>query len=220
MSGILIVSKDIKKREALKKELSSGHNIHEADSIERAVSMLVSKDIDLAVIRDEKNFEITNRLRSASDIPIIDVLEEQSPSQTIDAFSAGADDVISCPYETIELVHRIKALIRRFSMTKDTQMQKYGMNINHYSRTVSFGSKTINLAKKEFKLLLTLLSDIGKVFSRETLMDIVWGLDCESDVRTVDVHIKRLREKLAENERFSISTVHGKGYKVTKVKSV
>ena len=214
MADILIVSKDIKAREALKKELSSENDIHEADGIERALAIVLSKDIDIAVLREENGAFITKELRDQSDVPII-AITDGGTNGIVGAFDMGADDALSCPYDARELSKRIMSLMRRFSMTRNTEYSKCGMSINQYSRTVTYDDKTVNLPKKEFKLLMTLLSDIGKVFSRQTLMDIVWGLDCESDMRTVDVHIKRLREKLAQNERFSISTVHGKGYKVT-----
>jgi DNA-binding response OmpR family regulator len=129
-------------------------------------------------------------------------------------FQAGTDDYLVKPFEPKELTFRIKALLRRYDHQQDESLLQIGTTmINKKSYEVQVGKRTLLLPLKEFELLTYLISNPKLVFSREHLIEQIWGLDYEGDARTVDVHIKRLRERFSKlTNDFQIKTVRGVGY--------
>ncbi|MBQ4346688.1 MAG: response regulator transcription factor, partial [Oscillospiraceae bacterium] len=120
------------------------------------------------------------------------------------------------PINVNEMVLRVQALLRRAKMISDRRQTIGGTVLEWDSMTVSFGSQSIVLPQKEFMLLYKMAAYPGKIFTRQQLMDEIWGYDSESDSHTVDVHIGRLRERLRGNEDFKIVTIRGVGYKVVR----
>ena len=117
------------------------------------------------------------------------------------------------PVDEEELILRIAALLRRSRIAADRQLQIGSTKLNFTSLSISVNDKTESLPKKEFLLLFKLLSSPGRIFTRRQLMDEVWDLDSDSDERTVDVHINRLRDRFRDSNDFEIQTVRGLGYK-------
>ena len=149
-------------------------------------------------------FEVCQQIREYSDVPIIMLTAKGDDMDKILGLEYGADDYITKPFNILEVKARIKAIMRRISkrdknQENDKVIIKGEMKIDCESRRVIIGGKEINLTAKEFDLLELLAMNPGKVYSRENLLNIVWGYEYPGDARTVDVHIRRLREKIETN---------------------
>ena len=163
-------------------------------------------------------WEVFRRVRAESDVPIIMLTARDDDIDKIVGLELGADDYLTKPFNPRELVARIKAILRRSGRpaeSRDGGAQITLLNLMIYPerRQVRVNNRAVNLRMKEFDLLLTLAENPGVVFSREKLLDIVWGYDFAGETRTVDVHIAHLRHKLAGMQPV-IETVWGVGYKL------
>lgn len=163
--------------------------------------------------------EVCQQIREFSNVPIIMLTAKSDDMDKILGLEYGADDYITKPFNILEVKARIKAIIRRSGQKEQSNAKSktvtFGnLKINCESRRVYVGSKEVNLTAKEFDLLELLVFNPNKVYSRENLLNIVWDYDYPGDVRTVDVHIRRLREKIEENpsEPKYIHTKWGVGY--------
>lgn len=176
------------------------------------------------VLPDVDGLEICQKIREKNNIPIILLTSKCEDMNKILGLEYGADDYVTKPYNILELKARIKAVLRRTKLSSpksgDQTMQIDDFMINTLGRKVSLNNEDINLTAKEFDLLLLLASNPGKIYSREELLELVWGYEYFGDLRTVDVHIRRLREKIEkEHEEFNksnkykyILTKWGSGY--------
>ena len=131
-------------------------------------------------------------------------------------FSFGADDYMIKPVNVNELLLRIQALLRRARINSEKKIVIGSTIIDYESMTVKYNDDDIVLPLKEFNLLFKLLSFPGKIFTRQQLMDEIWGMDSETDDRTINTHINRLRERFSNNQDFEIVTIRGLGYKAVK----
>ena len=163
-------------------------------------------------------FEVCQQIREFSDVPIIMLTAKGDDMDKILGLEYGADDYITKPFNILEVKARIKAIIRRSSSKEQTEVQKTysynGLSIDLDSRRGYINDDEVNLTAKEFDLLELLMLHPNKVYSREELLNTVWGYDYPGDVRTVDVHIRRLREKIEDtpsNPKY-IHTKWGVGY--------
>ncbi len=164
-------------------------------------------------------YEVLQQIREFSDVPVIMLTAKGEDMDKILGFDSGADDYITKPFNILEVKARIKAITRRAGKNNDDAEEgkvitKGDMTINCDSRQVMIGDREINLTAKEFDLLELLATNPGKVYSRDDLLNIVWGYEYPGDARTVDVHIRRLREKVEENpsDPKYIYTKWGVGY--------
>jgi DNA-binding response OmpR family regulator len=164
-------------------------------------------------------FEVLNRIREFSSMPVIMLTAKGEDMDKILGLEYGADDYITKPFNILEVKARIKAIMRRSSKKKvveesGTKIVKGEMIIDVEGRSVKIKDKEVNLTAKEFDLLELLVNNPNKVYSREKLLSIVWGYEYPGDVRTVDVHIRRLREKIENNpsEPQYVFTKWGVGY--------
>ena len=162
-------------------------------------------------------WQVCREVRKVSNIPIIMLTAKDETFDKVLGLELGADDYIVKPFEMKELVARIKAVLRRFQTaeTPSKELSFPGLTINISQYTVTFMGRELEMPPKELELLYFLASHPGMVFTREQLLEQVWGYDYFGDSRTVDVHVKRLREKLSEGEQMGwmIKTVWGVGYK-------
>lgn len=185
------------------------------DLIEKQKFNLVIMELELPGL---SGFELCRRIREKHTTPIIFLTSKSDDSSKVLGFEYGADDYITKPFVMLELKARIKALLRRSKMPdtlNPTNIMKFGdILVNTLGRKVQVREKNINLTAKEFDLLLLMILNAGKVFSREELLDAIWGYEYYSDVRTVDVHVRRLREKIEEDSSKPeyIQTKWGVGY--------
>ncbi|HAK58525.1 MAG TPA: DNA-binding response regulator [Lachnospiraceae bacterium] len=166
-------------------------------------------------------FEVCQQIRDFSDVPIIMLTAKGDDMDKILGLEYGADDYITKPFNILEVKARIKAIIRRSGKTeavqapKNDEMANYdGLKVDIEGRQVFINDQEVNLTAKEFDLLELLMTHSGKVYSREQLLDEIWGKSYPGDVRTVDVHIRRLREKIevSPSEPKYIHTKWGVGY--------
>lgn len=169
-------------------------------------------------------YDVCREIRKTSTKPIIMLSAKGEVFDKVLGLELGADDYIIKPFDSKELVARVKAVLRRYREIPAPQTDSGDTHstgpvefpylvINQANYTVTYKNRIVDMPPKEFELLFFLASSPNQVFTREQLLNNIWGYDYVGDTRTVDVHIKRLREKLTDNEYWSISTVWGIGYK-------
>lgn len=186
-----------------------------------ALRLMESTHIDLVVLdvmmpaMDGYDFLKTIR-DGGSDIPVLIITAKDSAEDLRKAFMLGTDDFMVKPVDEIEMLLRIKALLRRAKIGEEQKLTVGGTELLYGSFTVRKNGGEITLPKKEFQILFKLLSFPNKTFTRAALMEEFWSMDSESEARTVDVHINRLRERLRGNGDFEIVTVRGLGYKAVR----
>ena len=189
-----------------------------AEDGQEALEILDQQHVDLVLLDimmpRMDGYEFTRTLREAgSEIPILMVTAKEGLQDKKMGFIIGTDDYMVKPVDEEEMLLRITALLRRSRIAADRRLQIGKTELNFNSMTVTVNGAGESLPKKEFLLLFKLLSNPGRIFTRRQLMDEIWDMDSESDERTVDVHINRLRDKFRGNEDFELSTVRGLGYK-------
>ena len=166
-------------------------------------------------------YQVCREIRKSNNVPIIMLSAKGETFDKVLGLELGADDYIIKPFETKELVARVKAVLRRYQMPAESapvgatvqcvEYQDLIINLSNYS--VQYCGKTVEMPPKELELLYFLASSPNQVFTREQLLDHIWGYEYIGDTRTVDVHIKRIREKIKDHANWSIETVWGIGYK-------
>lgn len=177
----------------------------------RAQPALVVLDVMLPGM---DGWEVLDKLRQESDVPVIMLTAKGDTLDRIQGLDLGADDYIVKPFDAKELLARIKAVLRRSSLPENDKCVAFeGLEISLDNYSVTLDGKQIEMPPKEIELLFFLASREGKVFTREQLLEQVWGFDFFGDSRTVDVHVKRIREKLGERDAWQLKTVWGVGYK-------
>ncbi|GGH77647.1 DNA-binding response OmpR family regulator [Pullulanibacillus pueri] len=222
MTKILIVDDDPYIRELIGVFLrQEGFDIHEASDGEEALSVLESIKVDLVILDimmpNMDGWELCQEIRRYYDeeLPLLMLTAKGETKQKVKGFDLGTDDYMVKPFEPIELVARVKALLKRYKISLSRKIQIGDLTLNQKSYEVFDGDQPLTLPLKEFELLFKLGSQPGKTFSREQLIEDIWGFDYEGDERTVDVHIKRLRQRLAQHEeQFKIVTIRGLGYRL------
>lgn len=166
-------------------------------------------------------YEVCREIRKTSSIPIIMLSAKGEIFDKVLGLELGADDYMIKPFDSKELVARVKAVLRRYKISAAKEDKKtavelaeypdLSINLSNYS--VIYHGKTVDMPPKELELLYFLASSPNQVFTREQLLDNIWGYEYLGDTRTVDVHIKRIREKISDHESWALTTVWGIGYK-------
>ncbi len=219
---ILVVDDDLNICELLRLYMENdGYTVSIANDGEAAVKMFgeFKPDIVLLDIMLPKmdGWQVCREIRKTSDKPIIMVTAKGETFDKVLGLELGADDYIVKPFETKEVMARIKAVLRRTNTTpqeevKQVEYDKLVINLTNYEMKVD--GKVVNTPPKELELIYHLASNPNRVFTRDQLLDEVWGFDYYGDSRTVDVHVKRLREKLeGVSDKWALKTVWGVGYK-------
>lgn len=202
--------------------VKEGFEVASASRGDEAVKMFKSDPPSLmlldVMLPGMDGWQVCREIRKVSNIPIIMLTAKDETFDKVLGLELGADDYIVKPFETKELVARIKAVLRRYQQsdaTPDKEISFPGLTINISHYTVTYLGKELDMPPKELELLYFLASHAGSVFTREQLLEQVWGYDYFGDSRTVDVHVKRLRDKLSGSEQlgWSIKTVWSVGYK-------
>ncbi|WP_077324159.1 response regulator transcription factor [Virgibacillus siamensis] len=220
MFSILIADDDPHIRELLRFYLQKeGYEALEAIDGQEALDVLETKNVHLAIVDimmpNVDGYELCAEIRSTYDIPVIMLTAKGELTDKEKGYTAGTDDYVVKPFEPKEVLFRIKALLRRFQMANEAEIRLGNTVINRNNYEVNSNGRLIILPLKEFELLAQLASYPRRIFTREQLIEHVWGNDFIGIDRTVDVHVKRLRERFADSkEDFTIETVRGKGYKL------
>jgi two-component system alkaline phosphatase synthesis response regulator PhoP len=205
-----------------------GYNTILVDNGNDALKKLIENKFD-AVILDwmlpELNgIEILKWIRNKSsqkDVPVMFLTAKNDEFDTVLALEIGADEYISKPFRNKEFIARLKSLLRRTRSNNeigkedipDKEWSRNGVVVNETKRTVSINNEVIDLSRKEYELLILLIKYPGRVFTRDELLNTIWGYEYFGGTRTVDVHIRQIRKKVEKYGLSNISTVHGVGYK-------
>ena len=222
MLKILLVDDDPNIRQLVNLYLQKeGFEVMMADRGDEALKMFKASPPNLILLDimlpGMDGWQVCREVRKVSNIPIIMLTAKDETFDKVLGLELGADDYVVKPFDMKELVARIKAVSRRFQAadTPERELSFPGLTINIDQYTVKYMGRELEMPPKELELLYFLASHPGMVFTREQLLEQVWGYDYFGDSRTVDVHVKRLREKLTEGEKLGwmIKTVWGVGYK-------
>lgn len=219
MFNILIVEDDKNLKKLIKITLlREDYNVFEANDGEEALNVLDKEYIDLIIsdvmMPKMDGFELIKELRSSKyQLPILIITAKDSISDKREGFLLGADDYMVKPIDIEELVLRVNVLLKRSKSINEKQIKIGDLHLDYNQMSVIKNDKVYILTQKEFLLLFKLLSEPNIIFTRQELMEEIWGLESESDYRTVDVHVKRIREKMTDINEFEIVTVRGVGYK-------
>ncbi|MDO5780243.1 MAG: response regulator transcription factor [Clostridium sp.] len=220
LEKVLIVDDDVHINELIDMYLKSGgYSTKKCFNGNDACNIVTSEDIGLVILDvmlpGKDGIEVLKYIRKSSDVPVIMLTAKGEVFDKVLALELGADDYMVKPFDPKELLARVKAVTRRYTVDNQAKdVIKYSdLTIDIGGYEVTYKGSTVKLAPKELELLHFMASNPNKVFTREQLMYEVWGYDYPGDSRTVDVHIKRLREKVKGGENWELQTVWGVGYK-------
>ena len=202
-----------------------GYEILTAADGEEALQVFFDEPVDLVLLDvmlpKMDGIQVCQRIRESSNVPILMLTAKGEDMDKILGLEYGADDYMTKPFNILEVKARIKTVLRRAGSPAANEEKKlirvHDMEVNIVNRSVTLGGKEVRLTAKEFDLLQLFITNRGKVFSRETMLETVWKYDYMGDARTVDVHIRRLREKIERNpaQPEFIFTKWGVGYYFT-----
>ena len=221
---ILVVDDEVLLVKGMKFNLENeGYTVETAYDGEAAVELARGTDFDLIILDlmmpKLDGLSACMKIREFSNVPIIMLTAKSEDADKIMGFESGADDYITKPFNILELKARIRAMLRRAGTSTQREVKRTRLTAGHISldseqRVAIRDGETVELTAKEYDLLELLMKNPRRVYSRENLMDLVWGYTYAGDFRTVDVHIRRLREKLERNsaEPELIMTKWGVGY--------
>ena len=203
---------------------NEGYQVDACYDVESAVQMARNGGYSLIILDlmmpGLDGLEACQQIRSFSTVPIIMLTARSEDSDKLLGFESGADDYVTKPFNILELKARIRALLRRASMpaagggADDGVLRRAHLELDSAKRSVKSAGRSVELTAKEFDLLELLMRNPGRVYSRDNLLDLIWGYDYQGDARTVDVHIRRLREKVERDSASPelIITKWGVGY--------
>ncbi|WP_330368715.1 response regulator transcription factor [Alkaliphilus metalliredigens] len=220
MNKILIVDDDPHIRELVKVLLrNEGFDVHEAFDGVEALSKLETIKVDMVILDvmmpNMDGWQLCRELREHYDLPLLMLTAKGETSQKVKGFQLGTDDYLVKPFEPMELVVRVKALLKRYQIITSQTVRIGELVMNQKNYKVTVGSESFTLPLKEFELLFKMASYPEKTFSREQLIEDIWGYDFAGNERTLDVHINRLRQRFPEeNHSFKIRTIRGLGYRL------
>ncbi len=222
MFKIIVIDDDINLNFLIAKVLTkNGYQVHQCYNAESAYDVLDKNYIDLIItdimMPGIDGYKFTESLRKEKiDIPILMITAKEEFKDKVMGFNVGADDYLVKPINLDELVLRVKALLRRAKINNEKKVSVGSTSLDYNTFTVQTLDEIVELPQKEFNILFKLFSYPNQIFTRTQLMNEFWGMLSESDERTIDVHINRLRDKFKDNPDFEIVTVRGLGYKVVK----
>lgn len=197
-----------------------GHTVLPAQDGGEALRLFEeNKDTELLILDimmpEKDGWEVCREVRKTSDVPILLLSARSQEFDQLNGFEAGADDYVTKPFSPVLLMKRVEVLLKRAHTTKKVQSDCiHGLTVDRNAHQVFVDGTEIALTVKEFKILLKLIDNLGRVYSREQLLDDIWGFDYFGDTRTVDSHVARLRTKLGDWGNKHLKTVYGVGYKI------
>ena len=220
MSKILIVDDDPHIRELARVFLQNeGFGVDEAVDGVDALAKLEAITVDMVILDimmpNMDGWELCRVLRESYDFPLLMLTAKGETDDKVQGFQLGTDDYLVKPFEPLELVMRVKALLKRYRIATSQTIQIGALYMDRKTFEVRVATESITLPLKEFELLFKLGSYPGKTLSRDQLIQDIWGYDFDGNERTLDVHINRLRERFpVEQYAFQIRTIRGLGYRI------
>ncbi|GKS11801.1 DNA-binding response regulator [Paenibacillus chitinolyticus] len=221
MTQILVADDDAHIRKLITLYLrSEGFDTIEAANGIEALSIMENSTVDIVILDimmpHMDGWELCREIRRLyPEIPLLMVTAKGESGQKVKGFQLGTDDYVTKPFDPLELVMRVKALLKRYRIVSSQVVQLGGIVLDRRALKVIREGKELILPLKEFELLFKLACHPGQILTREQLIVQIWGMDYKGDDRTVDVHIKRIRERFAEDaEHFRIETVRSLGYRL------
>lgn len=216
---ILIVDDEMDIRELigfyLKKE---GFDVLEAGNGDEALDILDNEYVDLAIVDVMMpvmdGFELVENIKEYKDVPIIMLTAKGESKDKLRGFSVGVDDYVVKPFDPSELLARVKVILKRYSINTSNSVTIGEVVFDGDKYEIRYQDKAIHLPLKQFELVFELAKNPEQIFSREQLIEKIWGMDYDGFDRTVDVHIKRVRENVGHLPGFKVVTVRGLGYKI------
>ena len=222
MFNILVVEDYIKLNNIYCSALqSNSYNTIQALDGEEALDIAAEKTVDLVIsdimMPEVDGYELTKELREMyPELPILMISAKEGFEDKRYGFMAGIDDYMVKPVDLNEMILRVNALLRRAKMVTERKLTIGGTVLNYDTYTAEYNGKTVEIPQKEFLVLYKLMSYPSRTFTRRQLMDEFWGYDTDSEERTVDVHINRLRDRLRDCPDIEINTIRGLGYRGVK----
>ncbi|MDF2905959.1 MAG: two component transcriptional regulator, winged helix family [Herbinix sp.] len=220
MAKILVVDDDSHIRELVGVFLrNEGFDIIEAVDGVDALSKLETNKVDMVILDimmpNMDGWQLCSELRKYYDLPLLMMTVKGEMSQKVKGFELGTDDYLVKPFDPVELVVRVKALLKRYQIVSSSTIQLGELSMNQKTYELKVNGENITLPLKEFELLFKLAGKPGKTFSRDQLIEDIWGYDFDGNERTLDVHINRLRDRFpVEEYTFHIITIRGLGYRM------
>ncbi|MBB6638427.1 response regulator transcription factor [Cohnella thailandensis] len=222
MTTVMVVDDEAHIRELVRLYLEDeGMEVAERRNGAEAWELLQQREIDLVVLDvmmpEMDGWELCRKIRESGDKPILMITAKGEPTDKIKGFRLGTDDYLVKPFDPVELVLRVKALLKRYKISISQTIRLGRVTLDRKSYLVEYENAGLSatLPMKEFELLYTLASYPGQLFTRDMLIQKIWGMDYDGDERTVDTHIKRLRERFADYaDDFKIVTLRGLGYRL------
>ncbi len=223
MENIIIADDELRIRRLVGDFLrQAGYNVIEAEDGDEAYALFEKHKDSLSLIILDimmpglNGWEVTKKIRETSNLPVIILTARSEEFDELMGYESGADDYVTKPFSPSVLVKRVEALLRRSGSKSVTSNEKNFNDLifNDDAHEVRLDGKEVDLTLKEYNILKKFLEAPGRVFSREQLLDSVWGYDFTGDIRTVDSHVARLRTKLGDWGAMHLKTVYGIGYKI------
>lgn len=222
MFDILVVEDDVKLNQIYCSALSdNSFNAFSAFDGREALDIMGSKSFDLVIsdimMPGVDGYELTKQLRDCyPELPILMISAKEGYEDKRHGFLAGIDDYMVKPVDLNEMILRVYALLRRAKIVSERKLRIGDTTLYFDTYTAEFDNKKVEIPQKEFLVLYKLMSNLSRTFTRRQLMDEFWGYDSDSEERTVDVHINRLRERLKDCKDIEIVTIRGLGYRGVK----
>ena len=218
-SKILIVDDEEHIRELIRFYLDKeGFSVVQAASGEEALHLLENEYTDLAIVDIMMpvmdGFQLVEEMKEMKDIPVIMLTAKSQSADKLRGFSLGIDDYVTKPFDPDELLARVKTILKRYSINSQNIVTLHDVVFDGDKYEIRYKDQTIHLPLKQFELAFELAKNPNQIFTREQLIEKIWGMDYDGFDRTVDVHIKRIRENLGHLPGFKVVTVRGLGYKI------
>lgn len=218
-SKIMVVDDEMHIRELVRFYLDkAGFDTIEAANAEEALDIVENQYIDLAVVDimmpGMDGFELVEQMRQYREIPVIMLTAKSQSKDKLRGFSLGIDDYVTKPFDPDELMARVKTILKRYSINSSNVVKIGDVIFDGDKYEVRYQEQVIHLPLKQFELAFELAKNPNQIFTREQLIEKIWGMGYDGFDRTVDVHIKRIRENLGHLPGFKVVTVRGLGYKI------
>ena len=218
-SKIMVVDDEMHIRELVRFYLDkAGFDTIEAANAEEALDIVENQYIDLAVVDimmpGMDGFELVEQMRQYREFPVIMLTAKSQSKDKLRGFSLGIDDYVTKPFDPDELMARVKTILKRYSINPSNVVKIGDVIFDGDKYEVRYQEQVIHLPLKQFELAFELAKNPNQIFTREQLIEKIWGMDYDGFDRTVDVHIKRIRENLGHLPGFKVVTVRGLGYKI------